>query len=713
MKLFSDQPILNRQEDTLNRSKFADLVTNYILSDATSDGFVMSINGEWGCGKTSIINLIKENIKQTPFDSKINRFPIIVDYSPWNATSQDRIIEQFLNTIRNSFSTKKVMEKIKKALNIVKGIVGVIPALSSIKPVVKTIDYAFSEYADSLIGPATDLEDLKEKVINGLKSSCVRYIVFIDDIDRLNDEEVKLLIQLVKSICDFPNVTYVLSYDKTIVAGALNNAQADVNGNKYLEKIVQMEFNVPSIKRSTIQDIVVDDLLKVINGCNSKDLDSLKSFISYGLFSQLHNLREEKRYINSLLFALECHKDEIDIGDLCAITYLRIVDEKIFELILKYRDYILDRPSSDGDLLKQIEADFNKELKETRFDIKYNKYLLSHLFPNMFTVSSILPQQRDDIKRLYHRKKFNRYLQMELDDNDISAERLSGVLKLDSPDALLSLANSLSEKQQETFFKLITDLSYDLEEDTKFRTLLVFIFNCLNSLDYKSWNYEVLKEHRIKVIVTNMIQNIGQDMSETILKDVVAQSKDYNSLIGLYYLITDETSSRYNSVLCSFSNGFKTSLFCKAKDVILTSLKDRTDAFKCESRGLLRFLVENCKNELVEIIKTKDNVWVACFLAESIYLGFRSYGSKTDYCYYYDEELLSILSTNLNLNFKDLRKCSFNKKTIQRLIAIEMQIKNMPFSEKDKSYFCDDIEKYCKENGIDFVPSNMYEVEQA
>ena len=145
MKIFSDQPISNRQEDILNRSKFADLVTNYILSDATSDGFVMSINGEWGCGKTSIINLIKENIKKTPFDRRINKFPIIVDYSPWNATNQDRIIEQFLNTIRNSFATKRVMETIKKALNVAKAVLGVVPGMSSIKSVVKTIDAAFKK----------------------------------------------------------------------------------------------------------------------------------------------------------------------------------------------------------------------------------------------------------------------------------------------------------------------------------------------------------------------------------------------------------------------------------------------------------------------------------------------------------------------------------------------------------------------------------------
>ena len=138
-------------------------------------------------------------------------------------------------------------------------------------------------------------------------------------------------------------------------------------------------------------------------------------------------------------------------------------------------------------------------------------------------------------------------------------------------------------------------------------------------------------------------------------------------------------------------------------------MKTGTSAFRFDSRGLLRFMVENCKNDLIEIVKEKDNKWIANFLAESIYIGYSSCGQKCDYCYYFDEDLLHILTSNLVLDFASLIENGVDNKTVQRLIAIEMQINKEPFSDKEKSYFCKDIKDYCQKKGINFIPSNDYE----
>ena len=76
--------------------------------------------------------------------------------------------------------------------------------------------------------------------------------MFIDDIDRLNNKEIRLLIQLVKAVCDFPNVIYVLSFDKSIVSKALENEQ-NIDGRSYLEKIIQLSIDIPMVEQTDLR----------------------------------------------------------------------------------------------------------------------------------------------------------------------------------------------------------------------------------------------------------------------------------------------------------------------------------------------------------------------------------------------------------------------------------------------------------------------------
>ena len=69
-------------------------------------------------------------------------------------------------------------------------------------------------------------------------------VFFIDDIDRLSDEQIGLVFQLVKNIADFPRIIYVLAYDKNIVIRALNRVQQE-QGKEYLQKVVQVPVAIP------------------------------------------------------------------------------------------------------------------------------------------------------------------------------------------------------------------------------------------------------------------------------------------------------------------------------------------------------------------------------------------------------------------------------------------------------------------------------------
>ncbi len=80
-------------------------------------------------------------------------------------------------------------------------------------------------------------------------------LVVIDDIDRLIPSEVQELFQLIKVNADFPNVVYLVLFDRSVVEKNIEKVVA-VSGRDYLEKIVQVGFDVPLIERARLHRVL-------------------------------------------------------------------------------------------------------------------------------------------------------------------------------------------------------------------------------------------------------------------------------------------------------------------------------------------------------------------------------------------------------------------------------------------------------------------------
>lgn len=79
------------------------------------------------------------------------------------------------------------------------------------------------------------LQENKNNVVNELEQALFNILVIIDDLDRLPDDEIRAVFQLIKAIADFLNMIYLVAYDRKIVVGALDGVQK-ANGASYLEK---------------------------------------------------------------------------------------------------------------------------------------------------------------------------------------------------------------------------------------------------------------------------------------------------------------------------------------------------------------------------------------------------------------------------------------------------------------------------------------------
>ena len=85
----------SKGEDMLGYKSYAQKVADRILESNFGKAFAVGINGIWGMGKTSFINLMKERIKGR--DENI----LEVDFNPWNSNSSEAIIKDFFTSVHS------------------------------------------------------------------------------------------------------------------------------------------------------------------------------------------------------------------------------------------------------------------------------------------------------------------------------------------------------------------------------------------------------------------------------------------------------------------------------------------------------------------------------------------------------------------------------------------------------------------------------------
>ena len=233
--------------------------------------------------------------------------PLIIKFSPWNYSNKSDLIYTFLKNLGNELGIQadeetkkykigKFLSDYAEAFSVVKFIpfVGTI-----IEPVAKT---AIKVQGENLT-QVPDLEGTKDKLVRELKDLKNKIIVVIDDIDRLTSSQIRDIFQLVKQVADFPNIVYVLVMDKEVVCSALEKVH-NMDGNEYLEKIIQIPFELPEIRKGSLHNILRDRINKIINGPVSNE-EYYASIFRKCVEPYVNTMRDVNRLINVFQFKYE------------------------------------------------------------------------------------------------------------------------------------------------------------------------------------------------------------------------------------------------------------------------------------------------------------------------------------------------------------------------------------------------------------------------
>lgn len=467
-----DQPIESNKEDILGRHPFAQSLGNAILSYKEKDSIVIGLFGEWGSGKTSIINMALENIDLVSKNKTANEKPIIIKFNPWNYSDQNQLITQFfeqlsitLKRVNHTENAKKAGEKLETYANFFKPL-SLIPTIG---PIASLISELLKNVGDASKGwgnlKANDLNSIRAELNKLLGEQPHKIIVVIDDIDRLNNTEIRQIFQLIKSLGDFPNTIYLLAFDKNVVINALEKVQ-EGSGIEYLEKVVQIPFETPLISKQEVERLLCNQLDKIIKDIPEDKWDQTywENIYHSGLKYFFKNIRDVTRYINSLRFSFEIVKDEVNVIDFLAITGIQVFIPEVYYGIRDNKDIFTDvfnsASATSDDAKDQAKKRCNEiidRVNEPSQEVL--KDLLKRLFPKLESIYGYANygyDWSDDWRkgcRICSPDIFDIYFRLSLQKGEISQKEIEAILSLgNNPDLFSEALLKLNEDGRITRF---------------------------------------------------------------------------------------------------------------------------------------------------------------------------------------------------------------------------------------------------------------------
>lgn len=461
-----------------------------------------------------------------------------IHFSPWNCTSKEQLLEEYLKLLSNqlNFVIPNIAPKLLQYANIITGI---------------DLCCYFGNFF-----PKKDLSTLKKEIEEILYQTDKKIIVVIDDIDRIQGEEIFNLLKLIGIIANFPNIVNIVAYDKTYICDNLNTYFNSNNAEKYIQKIIPFEFPLPQISNENMQNLFNTEFMEIIKGQDYNET-GLKNKYSNTIGGYLKNIRDLKQLLVAFEFHYKTFKHQginINITDLLFITAIKTFNYNLWLSIYNCGKFYFSPNNNifkDIDILRSIGNEkeyFDNHLKYNELD-SFEKNIICSMIPrisevNEYKTQAILDSDIYTIKRLWHDSNtFNMYFEY-----NPSKSNINNILKY------LQIEDfSCSE-----FSKLIkTDVNWSDLNDIVFapqyiklleeniQSILNFLeFILTNKEAYNQFNF-IYFQHGNKYILQFITPQKFNELIEKILAKEHENIDAIVDLVNVYYLYDKSSSYRY------------------------------------------------------------------------------------------------------------------------------------------------------------------------
>ena len=431
-KYFNDAPINSPEYDRFGIEPFAKAIALSIRDIISPVGVTIAINGPWGSGKSSAVNLVRHHLTSDEESGKVK----IIDFKCWWFRGEEALTLAFLQELNSSLAesigdkAKGLMPQLGKkllqaghvlgaAVNLISG--GVYGAVSS-----GAVDFAKLFFSDN-----DNLDKIFQELSTALEQQNKRFLVVIDDIDRLTPDEALLIFRLVKSVGRLPNVIYLLAFDRELAEKAVAERYPS-EGPHFLEKIIQASFEIPL----PVHDDLNMAILEYISTLGNFTLDDKRKKRFLNVFYDavapyLKTPRDLARLVNSMTVTWPAVGKEVNIADFVALEAMRLFEPLLYATIRSSKNRVCGI-RSHSDKYDEVTSDicgFLDRIPQHRRD--FAKRALERLFPRferMEYTRDFLDSWEAE-RRVCTREHFDTYFRFSIGDETISVDDIAEFCK--------------------------------------------------------------------------------------------------------------------------------------------------------------------------------------------------------------------------------------------------------------------------------------------
>lgn len=345
-----DNPIHDGSEDSLGRVVSSEIFCTSILRLNATEGLVVGVLGPWGSGKTSFVNLTRHAFERESV--------YVVDFNPWMFSGTEQLVQSFFSELSAQLKLKPGLVKVGETIEHYGELFANLSWLPPLEPWVKGGQGLAKILSGILQRKKSGVSGERSRVNEALKKLDRPVIVVLDDIDRLSTNEIRDIFRLVRLTANFPNLIYLLAFDRHRVEAALS--EEGFPGRAYLEKILQVSFDLPAIPELVLNQQIfgaLDATLAEFDDRGPFDEGRWPDVFMEVIKPLVTNMRDVRRYAAAVGGTVRDLRNQVELVDLLALEAVRIFLPDVFHRLpvlatlltstadLEYRDNRQDTES--------------------------------------------------------------------------------------------------------------------------------------------------------------------------------------------------------------------------------------------------------------------------------------------------------------------------------------------------------------------------------
>jgi KAP-like P-loop domain-containing protein len=323
MSITGDNPIRRLEDDALGRAGVARAFAQQVLALDATEGVVVGVLGAWGSGKTSFINLTRDGFQRAG--------SAILDFNPWMFSGAEQLVESFFVELAAQLKIRPGLAEVGKHLEDYGETFSGMAWLPLVGPWIERGRGATKLLGKILQRRKEGVGGRRAKLETALSNLDKPIVVVLDDIDRLSTSEIRDVFKLVRLTASFPNIIYIVAFDRVRVEEAL--AEQGVPGRDYLEKILQVAVDLPAVPGHVLNRQIfsaVNDALADIDKTGPFDEQVWPDVFTEIIRPLIRNMRDVRRYAAAIHGTVGALNEQIALADVLALEAVRVFLPDVF-----------------------------------------------------------------------------------------------------------------------------------------------------------------------------------------------------------------------------------------------------------------------------------------------------------------------------------------------------------------------------------------------